>query len=182
MKKLILLSIIAVLLFVGCEIQTSPVSSYQIEAKKSEEAQQKLINSTPIPEITDSLERKNVAKRAEIFNEQNKVSYIYLINYGRIMAFYTVKGKVSSLRSYLAPTEKLVNFRGKNCSTINYSTESADCYAVEAPDLDGTYGENVSGIFFFTTDGAYVEWNGDYMMSDQPLQLTDKPALVREIK
>ena len=41
---------------------------------------------------------------------------------------------------------------------------------------------NTDGIFFFTTEGAYVEWKGDYMMSDQPLKLTTTPELVREIK
>lgn len=71
-----------------------------------------------------------------------------------------------------------MNKSGNTCNR----TVDGDCYIVEAPDIDGTYGENVSGIFFFTTDGAYVEWNGEYMMSDQPLQLTDKPALIREIK
>ena len=40
----------------------------------------------------------------------------------------------------------------------------------------------MNGIFFFTTEGAYVEWVGDYMMSDQPLKLTTQPELVREIK
>jgi hypothetical protein len=55
------------------------------------------------------------------------------------------------------------------------------CYVVNAPDLDGTYGENVEGIFFFTTEGAYVEWKGEYMMSDQPLKLSTPPELVRQI-
>lgn len=174
MKKFVIgfLSII-VLTLVGC----SAPNSYKNEVQIANEVQENLINNTPAPKIQTSLERSNVAKRAEIFNKENKVSYIYLINYGRIMAFYTVKGKVSSLHSYLFPSDKLVNKNGDTCSS-----GTSDCYAVEAPDIDGTYGENVSGIFFFTTEGAYVEWNGEYMMSDQPLQLTDKPALTREIK
>lgn len=36
--------------------------------------------------------------------------------------------------------------------------------------------------YIFTTEGAYVEWKGDYMMSDQPLKLTTQPELVRQIK
>ena len=36
-------------------------------------------------------------------------------------------------------------------------------------------------MFFFTTEGAYVEWNGQYVWSDQPLKITQQPELVQEI-
>ncbi len=186
MKKYLLLGVamVAIISLAGCDLeQQNPPNTYQNESQKSEAIQQNLIKSTPLPKITNSEERVNVAKRATIFNDQNKISYIYLMNYGKIMAFYTVKGKVSSLRSYMSPMEKLVDADGNNC-VKNYSGQGMyePCYTVEAPDIDGTYGENIHGIFFFTTEGAYVEWNGEYMMSDQALALTDKPALVREVK
>ena len=136
-----------------------------------------------VPNLTTSSERKNVAKRAEIFDNEDKISYIYLVSYGKVMSFFTVQGKVSSLRSYMTPTEKLVFGNGDNCSR-NYEMSGMyePCYELSAPDIDGTYGENVEGIFFFTTEGAYVEWKGEYMMSDQPLKLTTQPELVREIE
>lgn len=146
---------------------------------ESNQITEKLRDTIPVPNLTTSSERKNVAKRAEIFNNEEKISYIYLVSYGKVMAFYTVQGKVSSLRSYMTPTEKLIYADGRECGA--YSTSVA-CYTVSAPDIDGTYGENVEGIFFFTTEGAYVEWKGEYMMSDQPLKLTTPPALVREIE
>lgn len=174
MKKFLSVFLLASLLLTACELSES---TYKQESNKADEAQQQIINNTPIPPITTSLERENVVKRAELFNEQNKISYIYLINYGRVMAFYTVKGKVSSLRSYLVPTEKLVDGRGNECDWT-----STPCYTVSSPDIDGTYGENVEGVFFYTTEGAYVEWNSDYLMSDFPLQLSTQPELVRVIE
>lgn len=139
-------------------------------------------DNVPVPKLTTSSERKNVAKRAELFNNEEKISYIYLVSYGKVMAFYTVQGKVSSLRSYMTPVEQIVDRYGTPCA---YGQINEDCHLgthiVSAPDIDGTYGENVEGIFFFTTDGAYVEWKGEYMMSDQPLKLATPPALVREI-
>ena len=39
------------------------------------------------------------------------------------------------------------------------------------PDVDGSYGENDNGIFFFTTDGKYVEWGGTYFYSDIPVSV-----------
>ncbi len=97
------------------------------------------------------------------------------------MAFYTVKGKVSSLNSYMSPQERIVYGNGKPCKEEGWESDSP-CYPIQAPDIDGSYGINASGIFFFTTEGAYVEWKGDYMMSDQPLKLTTQPELVREIQ
>lgn len=144
----------------------------------SNEINKQLQNSIPVPQLTTSSERKNVARRAEIFNNEDKISYIYLVNYGKVMSFFTVKGKVSSLRSYMTPTETFVRPNGENCN----GRYSDYCTAVSAPDIDGTWGENVEGIFFFTTEGAYVEWRGDYMMSDQPLKLATPPELVREIQ
>lgn len=89
------------------------------------------------------------------------------------MAFYTAKGKVSSLNSFLTPEDEAY------CTGYG---GNENCTSLDAADIDGTYGENVEGIFFFTTDGAYVEWKGDYMMSDQPLKLSTQPELVRTIK
>lgn len=155
-------------------------SRAQNEVTQSSDIQKNLVEAVPIPQLSNSLERENVAKRAELFNTPDKISYIYLVNYGKVMAFYTVKGKVSSLQSYMIPTERLIRGNGEPCDT-QYSGEYG-CYTVAAPDIDGTYGENVEGIFFFTTEGAYVEWHGDYMMSDQPLKLTTSPELIREIK
>jgi len=46
---------------------------------------------------------------------------------------------------------------------------------------DGGKGTNGDGIFFFTTEGAYAEWHGDYMVSDFPLKLSTPPELVRNV-
>ena len=151
----------------------------QNEIQQSNSLNKDIAKAVPVPQLVTSSERKNVAKRAELFDNEEKISYIYLVSYGRVMAFFTVQGKVSSLRSYMTPVDKLVFGNGDPCT--EKGTQYPECYVVEAPDLDGTYGENVDGIFFFTTEGAYVEWKGEYMMSDQPLKLSTQPELVRQI-
>lgn len=187
-KYLTILPVILIaLLLAGCGPAYKD-SSYISGSKALEESQKRMIESVPVPQINSSEERKNVARRAELFNSDDKISYIYLVNYGKVMAFYTVKGKVSSLRSYLTPPEQIVNGYGVLCETAGRAdVNTPSCsqgagYVIEAPDIDGTFGENADGIFFFTTEDAYVEWNGDYMMSDQPLKLTTPPELVREIQ
>lgn len=162
-------------LFVPCEDSPSKVSN---------EITRDIAKAIPVPQLTTSSERKNVAKRAEMFNNEEKISYIYLVSYGKVMSFFTVQGKVSSLRSYMTPTEQLVDRYGTPCiyNSTDVFCSPTGTYTISAPDIDGTYGENVEGVFFFTTEGAYVEWKGEYMMSDQPLKLTTQPELVREIK
>lgn len=190
-KYLLALPVLAlVLLGAGCDdVPSAPPnpSSYQSDTATTQENQKKAQTAVPIPQIANSVERQNIAARAKLFDAQNKTSYIYLISYGKVMAFYTVKGKVSSLNSYMTPQEQLVDGSGKSCSNdyIGYSSSGytyKPCYSVSSPDIDGAYGDNTDGIFFFTTDGAYVEWKGDYMMSDFPLQLSTPPELVRTIK
>lgn len=132
-----------------------------------------LINSVPLPNLESSLERKNISRRLELFSDENKVSYIYLISFGRVMAFYTVQGKITSGNKRLTSTERLVG-----CDTGEWNGECL----IESPELDGTYGSSSQYIFFWTTDGAYVQWNGEYMLSDFPLKLTTQPELVRQIK
>lgn len=185
-ELLVVIAIVAILAVIVTSYATQahacgffePCSKTETQVAGS--VQKNLVQAVPVPQLSTSLERINVSKRAQLFNDESKVSYIYFISFGKVMAFYTVKGKVSSLRSYMVPNDKIVNSYGQACSD-NYGCGEAG-YVVDAPDIDGTYGENTPGIFFFTTDGVYVEWNGEYMVADQPLKLTTQPELIREIK
>lgn len=144
------------------------------EAKLTEENQDRLLLVSPPPKLDKSLERDNLVRRLELLNDENKIFYIYLVSYGKVMAQYVAKGKVSSVNSKLTTQEQIVN------DPYAYSGNHGG-KVVESPDLDGSYGTNGDAIFFFTTDGAYVEWAGEYMVSDFPLQLTTPPELVRNI-
>jgi outer membrane murein-binding lipoprotein Lpp len=157
----------AALLLVGCE--ESPLSeTLQQQNKVIAAHQSKLEANQPAPDIQFSNERANLIKRVTTFNDPNKVSYIYLISdTGVVMAFYTVKGKVSNLSSYLVPDQQIVD--------DPYNSESSQ--VVQAPDIDGSYGTNGGGVFFYTTDGTYVEWNGLYMLADKPLKMATQPML-----
>lgn len=143
--------------------------------------QLRLEQAVPIPQLSDSLERKNISKRLTTFSDPAKVSYIYLINYGRIMAFYTVKGKVTSGNKRLTSGQEALDTCG-NVITPGGNFPCSSATTMDAPELDGAYGSSSPYIFFWTTDGTYVQWSGDYMLVDQPLQLTSQPELVREVK
>ena len=163
------IAVVAVMLAaVGCGSQRK--SNTQLAEQNQTEAQQTIhLTSVPAPKLQTSQERKNLVRRLETFNKENKTSYIYLIDYGKVMAFYTVKGKVSSVNSLLTTPEQIVPGR----SGGHYAT-----HVVASPDLDGSYGSNGDAIFFFTSDGTYVEWSGAYMLCDKPLKLSTPPQMV----
>jgi hypothetical protein len=199
MKKLIFVLIIVTLIIVPIAIGSTPIAhacgiftncdnqntdpnqtnnSFLKESLMTEGNQRVLDKNQPAPYLEKSNERQNLIKRLQRFNDPNKVSYIYLIEYGKVMAFYTIKGKVSALSSALTNPQQMIDRYGNQCNASN----SQDCFVVDSPQQDGSYGTNGDGIFFFTTEDVYVEWHGDYMLADQPLQMATAPELVQQVK
>jgi hypothetical protein len=87
------------------------------------------------------------------------------------VAFFPVAGKVSSLNSYLLPGDQVWR---------DYNSYGYAALTQEAPDIDGAYGENADGIFFFAADtDAYVEWKGSYFWSDACLSPSAPTLLVQ---
>lgn len=144
------------------------------DQKVTAETFKRLREVVPPPSMSDSVERRNLSKRLTRFNVADKISYIYLINTGKIMAFFIVKGKVSSVNSMLTCTDQLVDDGQGN----SYASNARDnVHVVASPDLDGSYGSNGDAIFFFTDKDIYVEWNGKYILSDQYIKLRQPPVL-----
>jgi hypothetical protein len=165
---------------VSFEPNTIPVWSgtQAEEMKKTEQNQKRLLASTPIPSLDKSLERENLAKRLKMLNDENKIMFIYLMSdTGQIVMQDDVKGKVSSLNSLLTTPQQLINKNGDFCDT-NWSSNSS-CYTVDSPDIDGSYGKNPDGIFWFNSSGAYREWTGKYVVSDQPFNISTPISLVK---
>lgn len=163
MKKIGIITALALML-AGCG-EPSP----KTERERVAENQKSLVKEIGLPKLETSLERKNLKERLERINQENMHGCVYLISHGTVMAFYPVRGKVSSMKSYLTPGDIVQTYNGNP-------------YTIEAPDLDGGYGENAEGIFFFTADSnSYVEWAGEYIFTDQCLKLNQQPALVRQV-
>lgn len=159
MKKL--LSLVLALIF--CSIFFTSCDSIYTDMSSTQKVTRNLIDAQPTPtDIEYSLQRYNLIRRAYWMNGMEEkaralpcevtkpLGYIYLFLEGvGCVAQYAVDGQITSLRTYLTPN-----------STRPNSTDSS-----WLADVDGTYGENQDGIFFFTTDGEYKEWNGTYHYS-----------------
>ena len=187
MKKFVCLVLVCCLMvfgLTGCEWESK---GSEQDTKATKEIADKLAENQPTPtDIDYSLERYNLIKRAYWVNGQREkanalpcevvkpLGYIVLFTEsGSVVGSFVVDGKVSSLNSFLSPdSEYYEKIRSTDETKTSMRTTNNNWLA----DVDGSYGENDNGIFFFTIDGKYIEWTGTYLYSDIPF-IVDDPIL-----
>lgn len=177
MLPILLIVLLALGLLTDCELEevVQESTSYEETAKANEEAVKNLIRNEDLPKMERSLERENIKRRLEFINQPDRIGYLYLLSdTGQLIREEQVLGKVSSLNSYLTPMEDIQWF--ENVDLGEYRGDVA--IVTQAPDLDGSYGENQDGIFWFTPDGVYREWVGLYLYSSERLTFTTQPILM----
>ncbi len=162
----------------GCsyeEVQTDEQRTQQVTTELKSNQQ------TPT-DIDYSLERYNLIRRAYWVNGQREkansvvcpvqkpLGYVVLFtDNGSTVGRFCVDGKVSSLNSYLTPDSEYYEITAESYRQNNWLA-----------DVDGSYGENDSGIFFFTPDNCYIEWTGTYIYSDIPFEVADPVLQIGE--
>ena len=182
MKKIVL-----VLIILGCVValcacdEAKKTSGSTADIQATRNVANVLQSNQPTPtDIDYSLERYNLIRRAYWVNGQREkaanvlcavqkpLGYIVLFTEnGAVVGRFVVDGKVTSLNSYLTPDSEYYEYSGSSGSYANKWLA----------DVDGSYGSNdANGIFFFTTDGKYIEWTGDYLYSDIPFDV-DNPII-----
>ena len=191
MKKVLSIAILAALLLAltvlltGCDFETAQ-SATTTDKANTQAVAATLAQRQPTPtDITYSLERYNLTRRAYWVNGMREkartlpcpiadvpMGYaVLLTNSGSVVGRFEVDGKVTSLNSYLTPDSDYYEYSGGEYSAKNHWLA----------DVDGSYGENDNGIFFFTPDGRYIEWNGGYLYSDIPF-IIENPVISYERK
>lgn len=186
MNKLVSIAMTAILLSAsssGCVDD----SNIRQDTERTINAANNLQSNQPTPtDINYSLERYNLIKRAYWVNGNREkanslpceiekpLGYIVLFDKGVVFGKFIVDGKVSSLNSYLTPDSEYYEMDMTARASVADNTWLAD--------VDGSYGNNDNGIFFFTTDGKYVEWSGDYLYSDMPFEVDEPVLTIKEGK
>lgn len=183
MKKGFILGLGVLLLATGCDYEEGNTKK---DIENTLNIGNKLVENQPTPtDIDYSLERYNLIKRTYWVNGMRDkanalpspladmpLGYIVLLTEsGSIVGRFVVDGKVSSLNSFLTPDSEY--YEKTSCG----SDDSIGCKNNKwLSDVDGSYGQNDTGIFFFTTDGKYIEWTGTYLYSDIPF-IVDNPIV-----
>lgn len=195
MKKIICVLMIAIMMLsmVGCDMEYETTGSKE-DIKSTMKTASTLQEKQPTPtDIDYSLERYNLIRRAYWVNGQREkaaavicqvdkpLGYIVLFTEsGSVVGRFIVDGKVSSLNSYLTPDSEYYE-KDMDYGNGDYKQQPIDRYSNKwLADVDGSYGENDAGIFFFTPDGKYVEWTGIYLYSDIPFEVEDPVVKIGE--
>ena len=180
MKKIVMVVLIFTILIASLTACEATGSGQDILS--TQEVADSLAISQPTPtDINFSLERYNLMRRAYWVNGQREKANSIICEvpkpFGYIILFagnvpvsrFIVDGKVSSLNSFLTP------------STYDEYVTQGGVKTIELSDVDGSYGENDNGIFFFTVDGNYVEWTGEYLYSDIPIEIDNPIVSYKEV-
>lgn len=176
MKNLNLMSIVLIVLAV-LAMSSTECSTPQTASQTAQIAQANMAeaaaNNVPIPTITYFQEKRTIAKWAEAWDKPDIDCYVYLFSYGKCYGYYISDGKPASTRSYLMPEEAYQRMAVGTSGGYNWEL-------TQAPDIDGTYGQNNAGIRFFTIEGDPVEWGGEgntYYYSTHLVKAWDVPKL-----
>jgi hypothetical protein len=123
-------------------------------------------------DFTANAEIDNIAARHRLTSRPGAIGYIILMNQsGQIVFYGSVRGKVTSSGKRLTPPDQMRRYP----SLLN----DVDTYAVgPAPSDEGTWGSSDPYIYFWTTDGQYMQWNGSYLYSNSPIRLSVQPLVV----
>ena len=180
MKKIVMVVLIFTILIVSLTACEATGSGQDIIS--TQEVADNLAISQPTPtDINFSLERYNLMRRAYWVNGQREKAnsiicevpkpfgYIILFAGNAPVSRFIVDGKVSSLNSFLTP------------NTYDEYVTQGGVKTIELSDVDGSYGENDNGVFFFTVDGNYVEWTGEYLYSDIPIEIDNPIVSYKEV-
>lgn len=168
---ILFIAVMVCLVAACCSCEASVPSGSAADVAITKEAANRIQDNQPTPtDIEYSLERHNLIRRAYWVNGEREkalslpcpitkpLGYVVLLNGAAVVGQFTVDGKVTSLNSYLTPDSEYYEYYAGEYSAKNKWLA----------DVDGSYGENDIGIFFFTPDGNYYEWSGEYLYSDRP--------------
>lgn len=163
MRKItIALAVTSAFLLAACDQTPVQPTAKNIQAQKASEAANSI-------QFSENAEIENIKRRLELTSNPGQIGFVLLLNeMGKPVMYTSVKGKITSGAKRLTPPQEIRRMDGGE-----FSREEM----VEAPSDEGTYGSSNPYIFFWTTEGQYIQWSGKYLYSDKPFRIED-PTIV----
>ena len=148
----------AFLLAAGCG--QSPPTAKDIQAKRGEQLANQI-------QFSENAEQDNIVRRLKLTANPGQIGFVILLNSaGQPIWYGSVKGKITSSGKRLTSPEK---DWGDSPTSTPLGTMGP------APSDEGTWGSSDTYVYFWTTDGQYMQWSGDYLYSDKPFRLKIEP-------
>lgn len=174
---LLIAIVLSALAIVACEPENhDEQDATKSEQQKQSDTYQSLVETQPARGMSYSPSRDTANKWAETWEEQGKLSYVYLIDsVGHQVGYYILKGLPVNYCASLTPPDKVER---------HDFYENGVAVTRSAPAIDGMYygGSNCQQYYGYdAVSGAYLEFTGggsfNYLLSDQPMTNVDSQPL-----
>lgn len=143
-----------------------PAANYnkEVQARKAAEAAEHV-------QFSANSEIENIKRRLELTSNPEQIGFVLLLNdMGQPIMYTSVKGKVTSGGKRLTSPEKV--WGPLSCG------QYCDQTLGPAPSDEGTWGSSDPYVYFWTTNGQYIQWNGSYLYSDQPFRINSTALVI----
>lgn len=170
MKKVLFVLVMIVLVLSAC----GPVPTSTVADQTAKNIQ----NSSSASEypVKNFVERTNINKRLELFDNPAQVSWIYCLSDTGAVVFYgAVEGKVTSSTKRLEP---ITTDNSSDWALYQYGGHVTN----ELLQQDGTFGQSDSYVYWFDPAGNYYQWGGEYFLTSIPVQVSVPVILVGATK
>jgi hypothetical protein len=115
-------------------------------------------------------EIENIQKRLRLTSNPGQIGFVLLLNQaGQPIMYTSVRGKITSGSKRL--TAPMVEYH------VDHGEYRGTALG-DGPSDEGTYGHSGDYVFFWTTDGQYIQWNGGYLYSDKPFRTNIQPLVI----
>lgn len=169
MKKLLLLALFFPV--VGCVDQTAGTPVKVTQSQKAAAAANTI-------NFTENAEIDQIKSRLELTSSPSLLGYVVLMNEaGQPVLYTSVKGKLTSGGKRLTPPVQSWNHWKDGVSGMGKGGSESGALG-PAPSDEGTWGSSSPYVYFWDTNGAYHQWNGKYLYSDNPIRLSVKPLVI----
>lgn len=161
---LLAIALLTAMFFVACDAQ--PVQDAQkSEAKTNEENYENLVENQPAETMDYAPTREGINKFTRTWEEQGKISYVYIINQSGVN-YLVLEGLPISYCASMTPPEKYKQLPDDGDYTY---------YPHQSPSMDGVYysGSNCIQYYGFEAQtDTYVEFS---VGGDQNFYVSEKP-------
>jgi hypothetical protein len=148
---------------IACQPQSTPTKQTQSEKAAAESIT-----------FTENAEIENIKARLELTSNPGLTGFVLLMNEAGQPIMYTgVKGKITSGGKRLTTPDRIDDHYG-----VKENRRVTGYFVRKAPSDEGTWGSSNPYVYFWTTTGQYIQWNGKYLYSDKPFRTKVEPLVI----
>jgi hypothetical protein len=155
---------IALIFTLGCFIaacEPKSESAKLTQAQKAKEAANSI-------NFSENAEIDNIKRRLELTSNPGAIGFVLLMNEaGQPIMYTSVKGKITSGSKRLTEPDRSGSWGAGSNNVVR-----------AAPSDEGTYGSSDAYVYFWTTEGQYIQWNGRFLYSDKPFRVKIEPIII----